>query len=100
ARAGATTGHRGGVIDGATALPQVNLLPASVRARRALQRIKVWLVIGLGVVLISALLAYVFAILSASSAEQKLDAVRAETQRLLTEQAKYAEVPVVLAQLD
>lgn len=92
--------QRGGVIDGATALPQVNLLPSSVRARRALQRIKVWLVIGLGVVLTAALLAYVFAMLSASSAEDELDEVRADTQRLLSEQAKYSEVPVILAQIE
>ena len=97
-RAVQSSAQRGGVIDGATALPQVNLLPSSVRARRALQRVKVWLVIGLGVVLIAALLAYVFAMLSASSAEDELDEVRAYTQRLLTEQAKYSEVPVILAQ--
>lgn len=98
--AGLASGHRGGVLEGATALPQVNLLPASVRARRALQRVKIWLVIGLGIVLIVALLGYVFAMLSARSAEDELAEVREETQRLLTEQAKYSEVPIVLAQLD
>ncbi len=101
-RSGATgtSGRNGGIIDGAALLPQVNLLPASVRAKRALQRVKVWLVIGLGVVLLVALLAYVFAMTSASSAEEELDDVRADTQRLLNEQAKYAEVPIVLGQIE
>lgn len=100
AKPAATSQLSGGVIAGATALPQVNLLPSSVRARRALQRVKVWLVISLGVVLIAALLGYVVAMMSASDAETELDGVRADTQRLLQEQAKYAEVPVVLAQIE
>lgn len=100
AKSAATSHHSGGVIAGATALPQVNLLPSSVRARRVLQRVKVWLVIGLGVVLIVALLGYVVAMMSASDAEAELEGVRADTQRLLKEQAKYAEVPVVLNQIE
>lgn len=98
ARSGKTTA-RGGLIAGAPELPQVNLLPTLVRQRRALRRIKGWLLVGVGVVLVLLLGAYVMAMVMASTAEDELQTTQAETQRLLQEQAKYAEVPQVLGQI-
>lgn len=84
-----------GTISGAPGLPQVNLLPASVRAGRALQRVKVYLLLALGVVLIAALLGYVASMMAVSSAQSELEQVQAETTRLQQEQSKYSEVPQV-----
>jgi Tfp pilus assembly protein PilN len=89
----------GGRIPGAPLLPQVNLLPNSVRARRALQRTKLWLLVALGAVVILVLLGYVAAMLSARAAQEEVDAVQATTTRLQQEQTKYSEVPQVLAQI-
>lgn len=86
-----------GMITGAPALPQVNLLPASIRARRALQRVKVLLLLVLGVVVIGALLGYVASMLSVSSAQSELETVQAETLRLQQEQSTYSEVPQIKA---
>ena len=88
-----------GSIPGAADLPQVNLLPNSVRAGRALLRTKLYLLVALGVVIIVALLAYVASMLSASSAQGELDVAQAEGVRLVQEQAKYSEVPQVKAQI-
>lgn len=88
-----------GMIAGAPSLPQVNLLPVSVRAGRALQRVKVWLLLVLGAVLIVALLGYVASMLSVSSAQSELETVQAETLRLQQEQSTYSEVPQIKGQI-
>lgn len=89
----------GGIIPGAASLPQVNLLPESVRADRALQRTRLWLLIGVGLVILASLLGYVMAMQASRQAQDELTDVQAETQRLLIEQAQYAEVPQVLGQI-
>lgn len=93
--------HRGvaGIV-GAPVLPQVNLLPAWVRQKRALARTKVGLVILVGSVLVLSLLGFVAASLASSSAEEALAEAQQETHRLLTEQAKYSEVPEVLGSIE
>jgi len=80
-------------------LPQVNLLPPEVRAARGLRNLKRWL--GLALVVVLVLCAGVFALakLSQAAANDELTTAQRETQRLQTEQLKYAEVPRVLGAL-
>ncbi len=82
-----------------TGLPQVNLLPPEVRAARGLQSIKRWLVIALLAVLVLCALVWLLAQTIAANAQSDLETAQAETARLTQEQAKYAEVPRVQAQL-
>lgn len=86
-------------ITGAPELPQVNLLPASVRAGRALQRTKVYLLLVVGVVVIAAILGYVASMLAVSSAQSELEIVQAETTRLQQKQSTFSEVPQVKGQI-
>lgn len=88
-----------GTILGAPALPQVNLLPASVREGRALQRTKVYLLLVVGVVLLAAILGYVASMLAVSSAQSELEIVQAETTRLQQKQSTFSEVPQVKSQI-
>jgi len=84
----------------ASLLPQVNLLPPEVKAARGLARVKRWL----GFVILLVLLVAAGPVLLATMAQRTADAELAvhqqETERLVSEQARYAEVPVVLAALD
>jgi Tfp pilus assembly protein PilN len=84
---------------GAFPRPQVNLLPPEVRSRRTLGRVKVRL--GLAIVGVVVLLsgAYVFSTFEKASAADNLAEKQTEVQRLVTEQAKYAEVPRVKGQI-
>lgn len=81
-------------------LPQVNLLPPEVQAKRGLVRVKRWL--GAAVVL-SVLLAagIVFrAGMAKDAADEELRVAQAETERLLAEQLEYSEVPIVQRNLE
>ncbi|MDM7831222.1 PilN domain-containing protein [Cellulomonas edaphi] len=80
-------------------LPQVNLLPPEVRAARGLKALKRLLGLGLVAVLILLAGGYVGATLVSSSADDELTEAQTETARLQSEQAKYKEVPQVLAAL-
>ena len=81
-------------------LPQVNLLPPEVRAARGLKVVRRWLLAGL--VLVAVLLAGGYFLSLTARAEAELERVEAqeETAALQAEQAKYAEVPALLAALD
>lgn len=81
-------------------LPQVNLLPPEVRAKRGLVRVKRWLAVGLALAVLVAAGGVVMAMLAESAAEAQLAEQQAETDRLVQEQQKYAEVPLLLGQLD
>ncbi len=83
----------------AVGLPQVNLLPPEVRAARGLVHVKRWLGVSLIVVLILSVLMYGFAVLANSSADADLADAQTQAATLATEQAKYAEVPLVLSEL-
>lgn len=85
---------------GAPTSPQVNLLPPEVKAARGLVNTKRWLAIGIVIVLVLIGLVYAFAVLARSAAENELATEQAQTVRLQAEVDKYAEVPLVLSNLD
>jgi len=78
---------------------QVNLLPPEVHAARGLRAIKRWLGLVLAVAVLIGGLGYAYAIMEVGSAKSDLTSAQQETERLQTEQKKYAEVPLVLGQL-
>ncbi|MGW6130586.1 PilN domain-containing protein [Cellulomonas sp. NPDC055163] len=84
----------------APGMPQVDLTPPEVWSARALRRLQKRLVLGVGSVVVLVVLAVVAASVHAASAQSALTDAQAETTRLLTEQQKYAEVPVVLDRVD
>lgn len=77
-------------------LPQVNLLPPSVHAKRALGRTKRLLAYALVGVLVLCGAGWFYATSERSSQEQRLADAQAETVRLTKAQAKYQEAPKVL----
>lgn len=80
-------------------LPQVNLLPPEVRAARGLTVTKRILGLALVGVLILCGVGYAVSLAVSASAAASLAQVQDEAALLKAEQAKYAEVPVVLANL-
>lgn len=84
----------------AIGLPQVNLLPPSIRAKRALGRTKRMLAYALVGVVVLLGLAAAYAVMHKEAQESRLDTATAETTRLMKQQAEYAEVPRVLGQVD
>lgn len=85
---------------GATLLPQVNLLPPEIRASRSLRALKRVLGLVLIAVVAASFLGYGAASWRRSVVESDLADAQAETQRLLTAQRDYAEVPLVLSSLE
>lgn len=81
-------------------LPQVNLLPPEVRAARGLTRTKRWLAVVVVLALVMAVGLVFFAVLTQRAADEELALQQAATVRLEAEKEQYAEVPLVLAQLD
>lgn len=81
-------------------LPQVNLLPPEVRAARGLVVTKRWLVAVLSMVLCTAAVGYTGATFSLQSAQTDLAAAQQEAAVLSTEEARYADVPVVVNNLE
>lgn len=88
-----------GSVTNPNALAQVNLLPPGIRARRALGRTKRLLAFGLIAVLLVVVVAYVGALAQLGLANSRLSDAQAETAQLTQQQAKYAEVPQVLGEL-
>jgi Tfp pilus assembly protein PilN len=86
-------------MSAAYAVPRVNLLPDEIVAERRLRRTQ--LALG-GVVLgtVGAVaVGFVVAAASAAAAQDDLDVATATTTRLTAEQAEYAEVPLVVGQV-
>lgn len=79
--------------------PQVNLLPPEVHAKRGLVRVKRMLVIVVVFSLVVAAGLVALSMMAQKSAEAELTVQQTETERLQIEQQKYAEVPLVLGQL-
>lgn len=84
----------------AIGLPQVNLLPPTIRAKRALARTKRMLAYSLVGALGVLVLAGSYALVHKGAAESRLDQATRETTSLMKQQAQYAEVPRVLGQKD
>lgn len=81
-------------------IPRVNLLPPEIIAARALARTQRWLGAALVLVVIAIAGAFVLFQQRADDAAQTLAAEQARTAVLQKEQAQYARVPVVLAQVE
>ena len=81
-------------------LPQVNLLPPEVRAKRAAGHARRWMLLALVVALGVSGLAYAYALMEANTASKELATAEAETAALLEEQASLAHVPRVLQEWD
>ena len=81
-------------------VPRVNLLPPEILAARKLRRTKAALGATVAGVLIASGGLYLLAQNSADARAQELAVAQTETTRLKTEEAKYAEVPRVMAQVD
>jgi len=99
AAAAAEDGHVDVAGLGAPRSPQVNLLPAEIRAGRVLGRVKIWLAVVLVVTVVLAIAGYVGSGRVERSAADGLAAKQAEVQRLVAEQSIYKEVPLIKAQI-
>lgn len=86
-------------VPGAPSLPQVNLIPAHVRAKRKIAVLRVWLALGLLIVLFLTISASVAAVWEKRLAESDLVDAQDRNSSLLASQAKYSEVPKVLHDL-
>lgn len=86
-------------VPGAPSLPQVNLIPPSIRARRRVAVARVWLGLAVLVVILLTIVAAVASLWERNAAESHLADVQGRNANLLTEQAKYSEVPKVLRSL-
>lgn len=88
------------LVPGVAPVPQVNLLPPEIRASRSLAQLKRVLLLLLVLVVALVGAGFFWATLQVSSAQDELAAEEAETARLLEAQQEYAEVPLVLADLE
>ena len=86
-------------VPGAPSLPQVNLLPPHLRAKRKIAVVRVWLGLGLLVVVLMTILAAVATVWEKQLATADLVDVQDRNESLLAEQTKYSEVPKVLRDL-
>jgi type IV pilus assembly protein PilN len=81
-------------------VPQVNLLPPEIMADRRFRMLQRRLVIGGVAVVALCAAAVVWAQLGVSGAQSDLAAIQAQGTALRAQQAKYAGVPLTLAELD
>lgn len=81
-------------------VPRVNLMPPEIEAERGFRKVKV----GLGVVTLAVagliVGGFVLASASASAEQDRLTAEQARTTALTAEQGEYAEVPLVMGQVE
>lgn len=99
APSGRSRRQRGGAVL-VPRLPQVNLLPPEVHAKRNLSRVKRWLVLVLVLAVLLAGGLVALAVMAQQAADDELALQQAQTERLLAEQQQYAEVPLVLTELE
>lgn len=79
--------------------PQVNLLPPEIKAARGLRHLKKWLAGVVGLVVVVLVLGYGLALMNRSAAEAELVQAQEQASELAAEQAQYAAVTPVLADL-
>lgn len=83
----------------AASLPRVNLLPPEIAAAARLSTLKKLLaLIVVGALVVTGLL-YLWANNQANSSQERLDSATAENSTLKSEAARYAQVPLVAAQV-
>jgi len=80
--------------------PRVDLLPAAVAAGDRFRRLRLGLAAGLALVLVGSAAATLVAGSRVSDAEDELAVQQARTAQLQAEQAQYAEVPLLRAQVE
>jgi len=80
-------------------LPGVNLLPPEVHQRRAAKRLRSWLVLAIGLVVALTVGGIIWAGTEVTAADDRLQLAKDEHKRLKQEEAEYARVPIVLAEL-
>ncbi|GEN78855.1 PilN domain-containing protein [Actinotalea fermentans] len=85
---------------GAPPYPQVNLLPPEVAAARGLARTKRWLALFVALSLVGLAGLYLLGVRAKDAAADDLAAAQQTTQDLNAQKEQYAEVPLVLAELD
>jgi Tfp pilus assembly protein PilN len=83
----------------ARALPQINLLPPEIAERQQFRKVQTRLGVGVGIVTVAVLGAYVLSGGQVSDAARGLEQARVEGATLQSSQAAYAEAPQVEAQL-
>lgn len=79
--------------------PQVNLLPPEIKAARGLRHLKKWLAAAVGLVVVVLVLAYGLALMNRAAADAELEQAQEQAAALAAEQAQYAAVTPVLADL-
>jgi Tfp pilus assembly protein PilN len=87
-------------VTAVVALPRVNLLPPEIAEQVKFKRVQAGLGAGVVAALGLAGAAFVVANGQVSSAQDDLDAQQARNRTLTAQEAQYAEVPVVYAQVD
>ena len=90
----------GGVRVDWAPVPRVNLLPSEILDGRAFRRVQRALAGAVAATLVVGGAAFAWSVHEVSSAQAALDVSRARTAQLHTEEAKYADVPRVLAQVE
>ena len=90
----------GGVRVDWAPVPRVNLLPSEILDARAFRRVQRALVGAVAAALVVGAGAFAWSLHEVSTAQAALDVSRARTAQLHTEEAKYADVPRVLAQVE
>lgn len=81
-------------------VPKVNLLPPEILDGRRFRGVQKMLAGAVLVTVTAAGLAFAWSLHGVGVARDELDATRARTAQLHTEEAKYADVPRILAQVD
>ena len=90
----------GGVRVDWAPVPRVNLLPSEILDARAFRRVQRALAGAVAATLVVGGAAFAWSMHEVSTAQAALDVSRARTAQLHTEEAKYADVPRVLAQVE
>jgi hypothetical protein len=93
-------GRVGGIRVDWAPVPRVNLLPPEILDARRFRRVQRVLAGALVGTVAAAGLAFAWSLHGVSVAQAELDASRARTAQLHTEEAEYADVPRVLARVD
>lgn len=86
-------------VPGAPSLPQVNLLPPHVRAKRKVAVVRVWLALAVLIVIFLTSVAAVSTVWDRNAADSDLADVQDHNAKLQADQDEYSEVPKVLREL-